>query len=184
MFRFIESRLCFEFGAPWNPVVHWDAHPAYRRGLHGYQSTAAVDFLALYGSCPTLIEVKNFRDYRIENKSKFSSGSLAKDVADKVRDTIAGAVWARDRPHDERTLGQILRHVFGPKTRYDVVLWLEEDLEREPAEREALVQRIEQRLRWLNPHVIIRNRATPLPGLSVRGASEEEIRSAETARQH
>lgn len=174
MFRFNESRLCFEFGEPWTRVLQWDTHPAYLEGLAKQPSTAAVDFFALYGTRPTFIEVKNFREYRIQNKSRLSSGALADEVADKVRDTVAGIVWARHRPHDHRDLEAILRHVFGTATKCHVVLWLEEDPGRDPAEREGLVLQSQQRLRWLNPHVIICDRAAPLPGLEVRGAAQEE----------
>ena len=40
------------------------------------------------------IEVKDFRGYRIQNKRRLSEGELAIEVAQKVRDSIAGIIGA------------------------------------------------------------------------------------------
>lgn len=172
MFRFTESRLIFTFDDSWR-VLFWDRHLAYTSGLGRQQGTAAVDFFALFGSCPYFIEVKNFCDYRIYNKDRLSSGELADEVARKVRDTLAGSVWALGRECADRDLERIVQCCFGAREKLRVVLWLEEDLQPRPADRSALAERIKSRLNWLNPHVLVLSRKDiPLAGLTVQAAPE------------
>lgn len=178
MFEKPESRLRFRFEAPWRLVEKWDEHDCYTSGLHRYPTTAAVDFIGLYGSEPYFIEVKNFRKYRIENKRRLTSGELVEEVADKVRDTVAGMVWAMDRGFDTSSVAPLLAQLFEPqeqrRRKCNVVLWLEEDLQPRPADRSALAQGIKRRLRWFNPKVIVLDREGPgLPGLRVTGAPHE-----------
>lgn len=168
MVQFTESRLIFTFDEPWR-VLFWDRHPAYTSGLGRQQGTAAVDFFALFGSCPYFIEVKNLRGFRIENRGR----SLDEEVADKVRDTLAGAVWALGREAGDRDLKRIVQHCFGANEKLRVVLWLEEDPQRRPVERSNLGALIKGRLNWLNPHVLVLSRRDPpLRGLTVEGAPE------------
>lgn len=173
-----EEDLKFEFGAPWSVVIKWDEHPAFVRGLRRQQSTRGVDFLGLCGTQPYFIEVKDFRRYRIENKERLGSGELAEEVSSKVRDTLAGAVWACGRTEDDPSIGRVLRHVFGSQSKCRVVLWLEEDLPREPASRGSLEDQIKRHLRWLNPHVRVLCRTEPpLPGLVVSSAARRKMSS-------
>lgn len=168
MVQFTESRLVFTFDDSWRVLV-WDRHPAYTSGLGRQQGTSAVDFFALFGSCPYFIEVKNLCDFRIENRGR----SLDEEVADKVRDTLAGAVWALGRDGGDGDLARIVRRCFGASEKLRVVLWLEEDLQPRPANRSVLGERIKSRLSWLNPHVLVLSRKDPpLPGLTVRAAPE------------
>jgi len=173
LFRFTESRLDFRFEAPWNPVFHWDKLPSYRNGLGKLSSTSAVDFIALHGSDPYFIEVKNFCDYRIDNKERLTSGKLVAEIANNVRDSIAGLVWAMERGENAAELAPVLRQVFAAKSKCKVVLWLEEDPQPRPADRSALAEAIKGRLSWLKPHVSVRSRSEPLPGLEVVGESPE-----------
>lgn len=174
MSKFVESGLQFSFAAPWMHVHQWDRLPAFTEGLGKVQSTRAVDFIGLHGSDLYFVEVKSFREHRIENKTKFTSGTLAAQIAGKVRDTMAGLVWAMERGHDSAALAPLLRHVFVGKSRCRVVFWLEEDRQPGPADRSVLGEAIKQRLRWLNPHVSVRSRMDPpLPGLTVTGAAAE-----------
>lgn len=163
MTTFVESRLVFNFGDPWRPVFVWDKHPAYVQGLQRQPSTDAVDFCALLGSAPYLIEVKNIRGHRIRNKGR----DFACEVADKVRDTIASLVWALGREHADRELDRFVKGLV--QGRCHVVLWLEEDPEPRPPALSALQASIKEELRWLNPHVNVRHRGAPLPDLEVTG---------------
>lgn len=161
----------FAFDEAWASVHKWDEHPAFVDGVRRLQSSGAVDFIGLHGSDVYLIEVKGFQGHRIENKVKFTSGTLVAQIADKVRDTLAGLVWAMARVHGSNELAHLLRQVFVGKSRCRVVFWLEEDRQAGPADRSVLGEAIKQRLRWLNPHVIVRSRKDPpLPGLTVVGA--------------
>lgn len=175
MFEVIESRLRFRFGEPWQRMEQWDKHACYTAGLGLQATTAAVDFIGLFGSDPYFIEVKNFRDYRIENKRRLSGGTLADEVANKVRDTIAALVWAMDRGHDTPSVRALVDQLFATRTKCSVVLWLEEDPQTRPADRSVLAEAIKRRLHWLKARVIVLSQdARPLPGLAVSGAPREE----------
>lgn len=169
-----ESRLYFTFGDPWRLVMLWDKEPAYREGFQRLQNTSVVDFVGLRDERLSLIEVKNFTRHRIENKRRLNSGELAEEVSCKVRDTIAGLVWACDRGFCDASVQALLRSIFVSRSGCDVVLWLEEDLDPRPPERSALAGKIKERLRWLNPHVSVRSRRDPLLGMTVKGAPEGE----------
>lgn len=174
MFKRNESRLTFCFDTSWRIVYQWEELPSFKEGIAKLASAKPVDFIGLHGSDPYFIEVKNFCGYRIENKRKFTSGTLATDIADKVRDTLAGLVWAMERGHDSAELAPLLRQVFSAKSKCKVVFWLEEDPQSHPADRSALAEAIKARLSWLKPHVIVRSRRDPpLPGVDVVGVSSE-----------
>jgi hypothetical protein len=171
LFKVIESRLEFRFDDSWLHMCKWDDSPAFQEGLKKLQTSAAVDFVGLHGSEPYFIEVKNFRDHRIANKRRLTSGELVAEVADKVRDSLAGLVWAMERRCQTPDLAALVRHVFAARSKCKVVLWLEEDPQPRPADRSMLAEAIKRRLRWLEPHVAVISRRDPaLPGIEVTGA--------------
>lgn len=160
-----ESRLRFEFGDDWR-ILKWDDHAAFKAGLGVVQGTKGVDFIGALFGAPWLIEVKNFRRYRIDCKERLSSGALAKEIGEKVRDSIASITWACQRaPLDERELAVFVRTIFGWKERISVVLWLEEDPTTTPRDASVLGEAIKRELRWLNPKVLVmcRERALERP---------------------
>lgn len=170
---FRESGLDFTFGDAWEMVEQWDAHAAYHGGLRRFEGTRAVDFVGVMHGEVYLIEVKSFRQHRIENKPRLASGALAEEVADKVRDTLAGVVWAEDRAREHRHFLQgVLRPIFITDRHPRVVLWLEEDLPPRPADRSALASIIKTRLRWLTRRVMVVDRTIPLDGITVVGVPD------------
>jgi hypothetical protein len=96
-----EGQLRFVFGDEWQ-VERYDrgelgeqGHSYYRNQVSRLPNTKAVDFMALLnGEDVYFIEIKDFRNYRIENKTRLTSGELALEVAHKVRDTLAGLMGA------------------------------------------------------------------------------------------
>ena len=92
MVSITEQDLIFDFGSTWTPVKY-DEHADYRNKIAKFAKCCAVDFIALYANTFWFIEVKDFRGYRIENKSRIATGELAREVARKARDSIAGASW-------------------------------------------------------------------------------------------
>ncbi|HSN98345.1 MAG TPA: hypothetical protein VLS89_08605, partial [Candidatus Nanopelagicales bacterium] len=107
-----EGDLRFAFDGDWK-VLKWDRHGAYLGGLQQFHGTKAVDFFGLYLGAPWLIEVKDFRGYRIDNKERLTSGELATEIACKVRDTLAGLIWACDRaPLDDAALRDFVRPIM------------------------------------------------------------------------
>lgn len=166
-----EGKLRFSFDGHWR-VMKWDSHGAYIDGLQKFQTTKAVDFFGLYIGAPWFIEVKDFRSHRIENKERLTSGELAREVACKVRDTVAGMVWAYDRaPLDQSDLKISLRSLINRGEKVPVVLWLEEDRPPQPALASALAEAIKRELIWLNPKVLVTCRSlaetAPIHGLAV-----------------
>lgn len=166
-----EGDLRFVFDDGWK-VLKWDAHPAYLGGLQQREGTKAVDFVGLYVGEPWFLEVKDFRGHRIENKSRLTSGELVREVACKVRDTLASMIWAcRRAPLDNDELAAFVRPLVTGGKKVPVVLWLEEDRPAAPPEASALGQAIKKELVWLNPHVIVASRVlaqtAPLAGLTV-----------------
>lgn len=166
-----EGRLRFAFDDEW-VGVKWDRHPAYAEGIQRLPGTKAVDFVGIRQSRPWFLEVTDFRDHRIETKHQLTTGQLVDEVVCKVRDTLAGLVWACGRStDDERVLAQLVGALANRNEKVPVVLWLEGDRVPDPAQRSALKREIERRLRWLNPKVLVTCRSlatdSPLPGLTV-----------------
>ncbi|WP_437278244.1 hypothetical protein WME90_44665 [Sorangium sp. So ce375] len=170
-----EGKLRFAFDSDWK-ILKWDDHGAYVGGLQRFQETKAVDFFGLYLDEPYFIEVKDFRGHRIENKVRLSSGELAREVAYKVRDTVAAMVWACDRlPLDRGELRGFVRRILARTKKVPVVLWLEEDRPLEPAIASTLGEAIKRELTWLNPRVLVTCRSLvqtdPVHGLVVTNLS-------------
>lgn len=128
---FDEGFLKFVFDDGW-AVVKYDEHPDYRERIRNLPETKAVDFAAIGpGNALFLIEVKDFRGHRIENRHRLRDDDLAIEVAQKVRDTIAGIIAAHHRGNVaewERFARRLLS--LDPPVR--VLLWLEEDVHAGP----------------------------------------------------
>ncbi len=166
-----EKRLRFAFDDEWR-AIKWDGHPAYLGGIQKLPGTKAVDFVGVRLSVPWFIEVTDFREHRIETKRQLTTAQLVDEVVGKVRDTLAGLVWACGRaPHDERVLTPLVGALLSRSEKIPVVVWLEEDRAPDAAQRSTLKREIERRLRWLNPRVLVTCRAlaedAPLPGIAV-----------------
>jgi len=171
--HFEESGLAFTFGERWQ-VGKLDEHRDYRRGLGTLEGSKAVDFLGILdGRELYLIEVKNFRHYRIENKERLSTGELALELAQKVRDSLAcliGAYHTSDEPDFWQPVVKLLCH---QKRKIKIVLWLEHDLPPSPLARQKVVQLVSKkvfksRLTWLTSQVILESRdGQRLPDLQV-----------------
>ena len=124
------------------------------------QREAILDFVGRFARSLFLIEVKDFRGHRIENKKRFMHGELAVEVAQKVRDTLAGIVGVSGEGRtDCATWKPFLDAAVGRPVR--VVLWLEQDAPPGKAKgivdqvNNTLKQHLEQNLRWLNAHVLV-----------------------------
>jgi hypothetical protein len=189
----VEQRLVFRFGPSWQ-VEKYDEHPIHQKGIGCLQGnvfceycsgkivcqicdrgprrgTKAVDILGSQDGQLYFIEIKDFREYRIQNKSRLHDGDLAVEVALKVRDTLAGLVGTI------HTHGSPIWHTWAGsvfKTRPKVLLWLEEDIDPDAVRKRghaapSLVDTLGNKLRWLNPHVMVKNQrlSRPVPDLEV-----------------
>jgi hypothetical protein len=121
-----EGNLRFHFPKDWQVIKYDGGNHFYRNPISKCQGTKAVDILAWSGNDLWLLEVKNFRGYRIENKNRINNGELAIEVAQKVRDTIAGLYGAyRCGNETLQPFGQPL--FSGQLAPVKVILFLEED---------------------------------------------------------
>ena len=174
-----EGALRFEFDATWQDAVKWDDSKGYRNGIGRLLDTKAVDILCrTKGKC-CFIEVKDFRGHRIENKGRLGSGALQVEVAQKVRDTLAGLLGASRTSDDPASWEPYARALVSRDEVY-VVLWLEEDFTPGPGSgteddrwraRLSVVQNeLKKQLRWLTTRVLVTSvrEAPRLPGVRVR----------------
>lgn len=161
-------------------VLHWDADDAYKRGLRRCQGTKAVDFCLLTPTRePVLLEVSDLRGHRIENKQHLTGGGMAVEVAEKVRDSLAGMTRACERKLSAFEDFERFVHCFiNRSSKLKIVLWLEQDRSPDVGFADALRSAIDSRLRaWLNAHIIVTSRhleqqtTYPLEWLDVHGRS-------------
>jgi hypothetical protein len=164
----VEGRLRFTFQRPAWEAVKWDEDPAYVRGLQEHDGKAVDIVATLDRRSLHLFEVKDPRGDVVPYRDRVPDETLAQIVADKVRDTIAGLVYARDR-HPGDHLSLHLQTLFVGRTeRIMVILWLETpDLD--PPRAATLAGLIERKLRWLKPNVLVSRRALwpGIPGLDI-----------------
>jgi len=119
-----EGRLRFDFSDKWH-VIKYDATSFYKKLAHDLPETKGVDIVAFSGDELVLIEVKDVRNYRIENKKRIESHKLVLEAAQKFRDSLAGIVAANRREVEE--LKPIRPELAAlPSTRVVMVLHLEE----------------------------------------------------------
>lgn len=88
MTKICEGSLVFSFVGVCD-TLKYDEWSFYRKRLQRIYNTKAVDILCITNDTAWLIEVK---DYRAHNRKKH--GSVEDEVAQKVRDTLAGLAAA------------------------------------------------------------------------------------------
>lgn len=171
MNQFVEGHLAFTFGPHWNETaLKFDAPKGvYKKISNQIEGTKGIDFLGICGQHLIFIEVKDFRDYRIQNKKRITDGELALEIAQKVRDSIACIVGG-GRTSDEEQWSQFAKLLIDKQKQLRVILWLEDDTPSSPqSQRKSLVAQsvlrhdLERRLNWLTSKVIIHNLKKPLP---------------------
>jgi hypothetical protein len=179
----VEGTLRFDFISV-KLARRWDGSAAYRNGIRRLPTSSAVDFCIILEAedAPVVLEVTDYRGYRLGetgSKQALSSGALIDEVVAKVRDSVAGMLWACDRsldaagdPRIELVTQHLINRQDGPP-RLLVVFWLEDDV-LQPTEASTIARQIERRLRpWLRSKVIVTNKrlekasSTPLPWLTV-----------------
>ncbi len=129
---FKESRLEFTFNDEfWKPIIQYDEHPDYTKKLmKQIKETKAVDFIGCLKSDIYFFEVKNFKNYRIENKDRtnYTGEDLMEEVAQKVRDSLAGIIGGcLNSTNDKELWREILNKIQSEKSAIKVILWWEID---------------------------------------------------------
>lgn len=168
-----EGSIRFEFGRRWD-VMKLDEHLDYRERLAKVDGTKAVDFLGIVDQESLyFIEVKDFRDHRIENKERLQTGELANEVGQKVRDSIACIVGAY-RTTSFFNAWHLFSNLLHDKRKpIIIVVWLEYDLPTYPRLRRKALASIganvfKTKLGWLTSRVIVANAGeSTIPDLQV-----------------
>lgn len=164
--EFEESRLKFLFEEEWTHIVQFDEHTDYQKLKAHLNETKGVDFLGILNKQVYFFEVKNFKDYRIENKDRLTNAgeTLMQEVAQKVRDSLACIVsGSLNSTNDQSFWSDILSSITNGEP-IKVILWLETDnLEPTPTTRgrsrnqreevniSDLQRKLQSKLKWLTP---------------------------------
>ena len=163
-----EGLLRFEFPDSWRVVKYDDPGSFYGRKMERLDGTKAVDILALSPD-PVLyfVEVKDFRGYRIENKPR-RTGLLWNEVAQKVRDTLAGIVGAYRDPNWTDDFAPFVRQLRRPAASIRIVAWIEDDGHANDLKRRAATDTsmLKRKVRWLTPRAIVAGSYTGADALS------------------
>lgn len=200
MATFEEGTIRFAFGGRW-VVEKWDASAVYTRGvgtlggaLTGadgearHEGTKAVDFVGvLDGDTLYLLEVKDFRGHRIENKRR-QLHELPLEIGLKVRDTLAGLAGAHSKTGGPAWVERCGEALAARKHQVRVVAWIVDDPPRpnEPRGKRAArdserTKQIRQKLGWLTSRVLVEDPldtelpdvvAENLPGAGGLGAAD------------
>jgi hypothetical protein len=90
---FREEYLEFNFSEDWY-VMKFDDQPEYvclakNGGQRQLPGIKGVDFAGILNETLYLIEAKDFRDHRIENRERLESGELAIELGKKVHSSVA-----------------------------------------------------------------------------------------------
>jgi hypothetical protein len=166
---FQESNLRFSFGDQWQ-VIKYDDHLNHKNikiELH-----KAIDFLSVYSNkAVVLYELKSFKNYRIENKGRTANNAeeLTTEIAQKVRDTIAGIIGAGRNPNsrDHADWNNICKKIISPAKAVYVIAWVEEDIpegyfrKKNRVNSQVNLNKLKTKLSWLNSKVSISNISQP-----------------------
>lgn len=137
-----EGAFRFEFGDNWH-VIKLDVDPHYRQGIEKLDGTKALDFIGVFANRDLyLIEVKNFRGYRIENKERILTGALALEIGHKVRDSVACLVGAYRTATIREKWQPVIQRLLDPRSTIKVVVWITQDLPRHQSFNETKAQEV------------------------------------------
>ncbi len=167
MASFDEERQRFTFDDQLWIVVKYDECADYLKKIAKLPETKGVDFIGRLRQADGIlywIEAKDFRGYRIQNKRRLSDGELAIEVAQKLRDSIAGVVGAYRMSEAWRDWRPFIEAMSRKKCPLHVVLWLEQDPMPSPRARrlnaeQVLAMELKKRLRWLTTKAFVVSKA-------------------------
>jgi hypothetical protein len=162
---FLESNLQFDFSDEhWAHLLKFDETKDFKLVQESVPGTKGIDFSAIHKTNTlVLIEVKNFRGYRIENKPRMMGGEnpLWLEVAIKMRDSVSIIVGsARSSTYQNADWAAYLEVLKNQKKQLQVVLWLEQDAPitrqqqyRSVSEEEIFRRQFKRSLKWLTNKV-------------------------------
>lgn len=161
MLSFSESRLEFHFAEGWQ-VIKYDDEPAYRKMTELMPGMKGIDFLALHDDVLYFIEVKNFRNASTGEDVRLNSDALVHQVAQKVRDSLAGMIGAYRNAQEPIVWQRFANHVVARERPVRVVLWLGHRFStaENKVQQSVLLNQLKKALAWLTPHVWVADEAT------------------------
>ena len=170
----------FTFGDSWTVAFKYDDSRFYRGGperLKGEleersnneskvipQATRAVDVIGLHQEGGLLLlEAKDFRGHRIENKNRLQR-QIILEVALKTRDTVAGLLGAARSAVTEFPSEGLVAAMHADKT-VTVVLWIEDDTFQEVQKTKAVLNQLngmlKEKLAWMNVRTLVQSSHAP-----------------------
>jgi hypothetical protein len=166
----------FTFDERWIVFKYDSAETGYFAIKDAVEATKACDFLGVFAdtvaySVAYFMEIKDFRGFRIQNKKRLGQGELAMEVAQKVRDTLAGIVSGCRRGDSAYNWHELGEYLTSPNRELVIVLCLEDDALQDKAKLGVQAELIRQKLSWLRPKVrVVSQGINPhkLPGVVVR----------------
>ena len=172
----------FTFGDSWAVAFKYDDSRLYRDGperLKGElevgtdsatqktvpQATRAMDVIGLHPKDGLLLlEAKDFRGHRIENKHRMK-GQVILEVALKARDTVAGLLGAARNAVTGIPSSDLLV-ALQPGRTVTVVLWLEDDTFRNEQKTKAALNQLngvlKAKLAWMNVRTLVQSSSAPI----------------------
>jgi hypothetical protein len=171
----------FTFGDSWTVAFKYDDSRFYRSGperLKGEleersnneskivsQATRAVDVIGLHQEDGLLLlEAKDFRGHRIENKNRLHR-QIILEVALKTRDTVAGLLGAARSAVSEFPSGGLLAAMQAGQM-VTVVLWIEDDTFLEEQKTKAVLNHLngvlKEKLAWMNVRTLVQSSRAPI----------------------
>ncbi|WP_420643594.1 NERD domain-containing protein [Candidatus Leptofilum sp.] len=167
MMRFEEGWLAFVFDSEWREsVIKFDEHRDYKKVANSLTGTKGVDFLGILDSELCIIEVKDFRGYRIENKHRIANGDLLIEIGQKIRDTVACIVGSSRSSSNFELWQRYCDLLLDREKKISVILWLEEDKppkRKDQVSQNVLRNKLKQKLKWLAVKVDVRNLGEVIP---------------------
>ena len=156
----ISAANSITFDESWQ-VEKYDEHADYHKLLQQVDGTKAVDFIATRTTGPKvlyLIEVKDFRGYRTEQKQELTSGELASEIVQKVRDTLPGLIGGCRTSSKQDAWRPFASGLLDLQTEIRVIVWLESE-SRSPypddKAKSTLIEQLKRKLRWLTTKVAV-----------------------------
>lgn len=184
-----EENIEFVFGDNWI-VKKYDNDPDTRPFVGVVENRKATDFVGLHAARAFLIEVKDYRGFRIQNKLK-TSGELHTAIAQKVHDTLSGLILTHRRQPATQLWRDALKACRLADGDVRVVVWLEDDAlfdttrPNGKAAAAIFVTALKNRLRWFPGRVFVVNRdfnSGALPDVTARDLAGAAGHGAAAAR--
>lgn len=170
---FTEEYQRFSFDDSTWLVLKYDEETAYRERIANLAETKGVDFIGIHASDLYLIEVKDFRNFRIQTQPRLTSGELSIEVGQKARDTVAGIIGAYRTSSDPQKWEAFAKKLTASNKVIRIVVWLEYDLPTHNTARDKVRASVDtkvykKQLSWLTSQVLVVNQSSnTVPNLVV-----------------